>query len=295
VQFIVDREDIAAQYFDHEAKQASALGEMKRNEGTLRFLMNEINQRSSADTSDCVICLKPFQDEERYVFNCGHSFHPQCVQGLCKRSTRDIIPCPMKCSVATRRDSLLLASNKSKEDGTFVSHDVKGDWGTKVNRLIGDIISIIKLGDKGIVFSQWEDMLDVVAEGLSENTISFIRPKGGIRFGKDIKLFRSSKSKCQILLMNVKNGALGLTLTEANHCFMLEPILNHSIDAQAINRIHRIGQTQQTYIYRYVVEDSVEEKIDEMRIKRETNHFEDDIVQDRKDHFDQTELDQIFE
>jgi len=96
--------------------------------------------------------------------------------------------------------------------------------------------------------------------------------------------------------MNVKNGAEGLTLTEANHCFMLEPILNHSLDAQAINRIHRIGQTSKTYIYRYIMRDTVEEKIDAMRVEREANHFEDDIIvhQERKDHFDQIELDQIF-
>jgi len=92
----------------------------------------------------------------------------------------------------------------------------------------------------------------------------------------------------------VKNGAEGLTLVEANHAFMLEPILNHSIDAQAINRIHRIGQTSKTFVHRYIIADTVEEKIDMMRMEREANHFEDDIVQERKDHFDRNEIDQIF-
>eukprot|EP00985_Skeletonema_marinoi_P031902 scaffold37860_cov272-Skeletonema_marinoi.AAC.4 len=75
---------------------------------------------------------------------------------------------------------------------------------------------------------------------------------------------------------------------------MLDAILNHSIDAQAINRIHRIGQLSKTYIHRYIVADTVEEKIDAMRVEREANHFEDDIVQERKDHFDRNEIDFMF-
>lgn len=258
----------------------------------MRFLMNQSNtDNSGRERNICTICLASFQDE-RSVLSCGHSFHPGCVDQLFSRVGGGAIRCPMRCPMTTTRGDLLLASSKSREDGSRACHEIKGDYGTKVNRLIGDVIDTIQLGDKGLILSQWEDMLDIVAEGLTENNIKFIRPKGGKQFGQDVKLFRSSD--CPILLLNVKNGAEGLTLTEANHAFVLEPILNHAIDAQAINRIHRIGQTSKTYVHRYIIADTVEEKIDAMRVEREANHFEDDIVQERKDHFDQNEIDQIF-
>ena len=288
--FIVDHQDIASEYFDHEAKQALALAEMKRSEDSMRFLMNQSS--TSKESNICTICLTSFQDE-RSVLSCGHSFHPECVEKLFgKIGGGGAIRCPMRCPMTTTRADLLLASNKSREDGSQACHEVKGDYGTKVNRLIGDVLDAIQLGDKGLILSQWEDMLDIVAEGLKGNNIKFIRPKGGKQFGQDVRLFRSGDYS--ILLLNVKNGAEGLTLVEANHAFMLEPILNHSIDAQAINRIHRIGQTSKTYVHRYIIADTVEEKIDMMRMEREANHFEDDVVQERKDHIDRNEIDQIF-
>jgi E3 ubiquitin-protein ligase SHPRH len=64
-----------------------------------------------------------------------------------------------------------------------------------------------------------------------------------------------------VLLLLLSRGAHGLTLTEANHCFLLEPILSAQAEAQAINRIQRIGQTKPTIIHRYIVRDSVEERL----------------------------------
>lgn len=296
--FIVDPTRIAAEYCDHEAKQALAFAEMRRSDDCLRFLLNQRKKElvhnntdpHCRETSICAICLASFQDE-RSVLSCGHCFHTECVQKLFSRYG-GTIRCPMRCAVTTKREDLFLASNKCKNDGSRTCQEIKGDWGTKVNRLIGDVIDTFQIGDKGLILSQWEDMLDIVAEGLSENNIRFIRPHGGKRFGEDVKRFRFSD--CPMLLLNVKNGAEGLTLTEANHCFMLEPILNHSIDAQAINRIHRIGQMSKTYVHRYIVADTIEEKIDAMRVERLANHFEEDVIQERTDHFDQMEVEQIF-
>lgn len=52
------------------------------------------------------------------------------------------------------------------------------------------------------------------------------------------------------LLLNLKTAAKGLTLVEANHVFLLEPVFNAATEAQAINRIHRIGQTRPTFVHR---------------------------------------------
>ncbi len=92
----------------------------------------------------------------------------------------------MRCQMTTKREDVFLATNKSKKDGSKSAHVINGDWGTKVNRLIGDVLDAIQIGDKGIVLSQWDDMLSIVGEALTANNIHFIRPRGGKRFGKDV-------------------------------------------------------------------------------------------------------------
>lgn len=57
-------------------------------------------------------------------------------------------------------------------------------------------------------------------------------------------------------------------MTDATHVFLLEPLLNLQQEAQAVNRVHRIGQTRPTFVHRYVIRDTVEEKLHELRVKR---------------------------
>ena len=84
---------------------------------------------------------------------------------------------------------------------------------------------------------------------------------------------------------------------------MLEPMLNCGLDSQAINRIHRIGQTRKTFVHRYIVENTIEEKIDAIRIERQENHFEDDLAEQQRHAikgggldggFDESEIRQLF-
>ena len=311
--FIVDPSKIAAELAVHEVKQATALGDLRRSKDTLRYLKNQrterkaLARRSEEDATksagirdNCTVCLSAFTGD-RAVLSCGHSYHQHCVERLMARSGGNLVRCPMRCAISTRRQDVFIATDKSKNDGSKGSRNIDGDYGTKVNRLVGDIMDTVDIGEKSVVFSQWEDMMSIVAAALTANKVDYIRPKSGKTFGDSIKHFRTSE--CPVLILNVKNGAEGLTLTEASHVFMLEPILNCGLDMQAINRIHRIGQTSKTYVHRYIVADTVEEKIDAIRMERQENHFEDDL-QEQKKHsikgggidggFDMSELKQLF-
>lgn len=187
--------------------------------------------------------------------------------------------------------------------------------GTKVDRLVADILDVVDLGEKSIVFSQWDDMLLIVEKALSANHISHVRAKGAKKFGGSIKTFRGD---CSVLLLNVKSGAEGLTLIEATHVFMIEPLLNCGLDIQAINRIHRyeswylvyfdknvildfgfirnkyffphtidsnfihrIGQTAKTYVHRYIVRNTIEEKIDKLRMERQEHQMDEEEVDNK--------------
>ena len=65
--------------------------------------------------------------------------------------------------------------------------------------------------------------------------------------------------------MSLKAGGLGLNLTAAEYVFLLDPWWNPAVEAQAIDRAHRIGQTQQVFAYRIITRDTVEEKVLELQ------------------------------
>lgn len=161
------------------------------------------------------------------------------------------------------------------QDGSKSLRPVKGSWGTKVTRLVADVMDVRDAGDKCLIFSQWEDMLDIVQEALNANQVGFVRAPSLRRMGECTDQFRLPTSTA--LLLNVKNGAEGLTLIEATHIFMIEPLLNHGLDSQAISRIHRIGQSRRTYVHRYLVADTVETKIDALREEHSGENLEDSI------------------
>ncbi len=66
---------------------------------------------------------------------------------------------------------------------------------------------------------------------------------------------------CKLFLISLKAGGLGLNLTAAGYVFLLDPWWNPAVEAQAVDRAHRIGQLQQVFAYRLIARDTVEEKV----------------------------------
>ena len=279
--FIVQPFDIAVMIMDHLSKQAMAEAMLRQSKEKLRFLKNQhLSVKEGSDDNCCTICLNAF-DEDRAVLRCGHMYHySPCIERLLARNGGTSVTCPMRCSIRTKKEDILIASEKRGDDGSRTKRKIEGCWGTKVDRLVSDIMDVEEKAEKSIVFSQWDDMLTIMEHALTANRIEYVRPKAIKSFGDNMTLFRSNN--CNVLLMHVKHGAEGLTLVEANHVFMIEPLLNHSIDSQAINRIHRIGQSQKTFVHRYLIEDTIEMKIDKIRVERHENNPDDDDMSLKK-------------
>ena len=148
---------------------------------------------------------------------------------------------------------------------------VKGDFGTKVDALIVLLhrISMPDRSAKTIVFSQWAGVLQIVSVGLAANGILFADAfsKGGRQQDKAIQTFKASP-KVNVLLLATKSGANGLNLTEATNVILVEPVMSPAVEAQAVSRVLRIGQTKDTHVYRLVVKGTIEEQIINMQHKR---------------------------
>ena len=288
--------DVVARYYEHDAKQATALANLRHSKHTLQYLKNLSTEqadnnslgaspdKSSQDSSTetCQICLSEFDAGDKAVLKCGHCYHlSPCLEKLKKRSgSVNTITCPLRCRATTKYEEVLIASNKRKDDGTQSRRKVEGSWGTKVTAIVGDLLGVADLGEKSIVFSMWEEMLDIMEEALTANGIKHARATSLQNIGEATKEFRAPN--CFVLLLNVKNSAEGLTLIEANHVFMIEPLLNYGLDSQARARCHRIGQVRQTYLHRYLITDTIEEKIDGLRIQHQEDQLEDAITEGRK-------------
>uniref|UniRef100_A0A7S4A9N0 Helicase C-terminal domain-containing protein n=1 Tax=Pseudo-nitzschia australis TaxID=44445 RepID=A0A7S4A9N0_9STRA len=271
---IVQPIDVLHQYHDHAAKQAMSLGDLRQSIGTLRYLQNQkqsVETQEQASTSEtCVVCLLPL-DGECSVLRCGHRFHQKhCFGQILKISGGINVQCPMRCRLQTAKSEVMIATNKARDDGSSTTRKVKGSYGTKITRIVSDILCIKDKGEKVVIFSQWHDMLDILESALEGNNIAVSRPYGGKRFSESLLAFHSLD--CTVLLLNLKQGAEGLTLVHATHVFMVEPVMNNGLDQQAINRIHRVGQTRQTFVWRYLIEDTIEMKLDKMRQTHQDNN-----------------------
>jgi SNF2 family DNA or RNA helicase len=144
---------------------------------------------------------------------------------------------------------------------------------TTTIRILELIIKNIKV-NKVIVFSQWTSMLDIVEIPLTRDGIQYIRLDGSMNISaRDNAIQRFNDSQHAIvLIMSLKAAAVGLNLVAANHVILLDPWWNPTLEEQAIDRAHRIGQTREVRVYRFVMSGTVEEKMVQMQ-KHKLNIF----------------------
>ena len=121
-----------------------------------------------------------------------------------------------------------------------------------------------------MVFSQFTSLLDLVRADFDQAGIIYEYLDGQtVDRKKPVERFQSDP-KCPVFLISLKAGGTGLNLTAADYVFILDPWWNPAVEAQAIGRAHRIGQSQKVFAYRMIARGTVEEKILELqKTKRE--------------------------
>ena len=118
---------------------------------------------------------------------------------------------------------------------------------------------------KALVFSQFTSMLSIVRKHLDREGIVYEYLDGQTRDRAErVERFQNDPD-CSVFLISLKAGGLGLNLTAADYVFLLDPWWNPAVEAQAIDRAHRVGQTRQVFAYRLICRGTVEEKIAELQ------------------------------
>ncbi len=135
-----------------------------------------------------------------------------------------------------------------------------GIGSAKVDALLELLSPVLAEGHQALVFSQFTGYLATVRARLDTEGISYAYLDGRTRKREEaITSFRSGEKS--LFLVSLKAGGFGLTLTEADYVFLLDPWWNPATEAQAIDRTHRIGQDKHVFVYRLVAADTIEDKV----------------------------------
>ncbi|MDN5216526.1 DEAD/DEAH box helicase [Fulvivirgaceae bacterium BMA12] len=142
----------------------------------------------------------------------------------------------------------------------MVTEDYGGDSG-KLDESTGMLMNAIAKNHKILVFSQFVKHLSIFRSFLDNQKIEYVYLDGTTKDRKtQVERFQNEED-LKVFLISLKAGGLGLNLTRADYVFILDPWWNPAIEAQAVDRAHRIGQKNTVFTYKFISKNTVEEKI----------------------------------
>ncbi|KAA8479194.1 helicase-like protein [Arcticibacter tournemirensis] len=149
----------------------------------------------------------------------------------------------------------------------MVDNSYEGESG-KFENVIHTLENVLAEGHKVLVFSQFVKQLDIYRKYLDNERVPYAYLDGATKNRGEVVEEFQKNSDIKLFLISLKAGGVGLNLTEADYVFMLDPWWNPAVEQQAVDRTHRIGQTKNVFIYKFITKDSVEEKILALQIRK---------------------------
>lgn len=138
--------------------------------------------------------------------------------------------------------------------------EYEGDSG-KMKEVLRMTRNVVGKGHKVLIFSQFVKHLNIVRQVLDERQVTYAYLDGNTKNRQEqVDIFQNDES-IQVFLISLKAGGVGLNLTAADYVFILDPWWNPAVEAQAVDRAHRIGQRNTVFTYKFITKDTVEEKI----------------------------------
>ena len=138
----------------------------------------------------------------------------------------------------------------------------------KRERLLELLDELMAEGRKVLVFSQFTSMLDLIETDVQARKWAYSRLSGETRDrAEQVRRFQSGETN--LFLISLKAGGVGLNLTAADTVILYDPWWNGAVEEQAIDRAHRIGQTQPVFVYRLIAADTIEEKMGLLKARKQ--------------------------
>ncbi|XP_027487337.1 E3 ubiquitin-protein ligase SHPRH isoform X2 [Corapipo altera] len=244
--------------------KAVAKSQLQKKLGQLLYLTNlEKSQDKTTggiNPEPCPICARQL-GRQWAVLTCGHCFCNECIAIIIQQYSVGTRRSSIKCAICRQTTShkeisyVFTAEAANQEDDI----PVKGSHSTKVEAVVRTLkrIQFKDPGAKSLVFSTWQDVLDIISKALYDNNMIFSQINGISKFQENLSAFKYDPN-INILLLPLHTGSNGLNIIEATHVLLVEPILNPAHELQAIGRVHRIGQTK------FLIKATIEERMQTM-------------------------------
>ncbi len=152
------------------------------------------------------------------------------------------------------------------------------DGSAKVDAVLEQVEELISEGHKALIFSQFTQFLGIIRRDLDARGINYEYLDGTTKDRQERVDHFQNDPTCSLFLISLKAGGLGLNLTAADYCYLMDPWWNPAVEAQAIDRAHRMGQKRKVFAYRMIARDTVEEKI--MELQKGKRQLADAVISD---------------
>ncbi len=139
---------------------------------------------------------------------------------------------------------------------------------SKADAFLEQLREVVAEGHRVLVFSQFTRFLRGIRDRLEAERIGWVYLDGQTR-DRDARIEEFRTGTAPVFLISLKAGGFGLTLTEADYVFVLDPWWNPASEAQAVDRAHRIGQDKTVIVYRLVAVGTIEEKVMELKARKQ--------------------------
>jgi len=225
-------------------------------------VLDKMKNIEELSKESCVICFDDITNPA--MTNCGHIYCLDCIKMCLSMDPK----CPMCKTIIAGKDLII----KDKKVDTEETNPMIRKYGSKLGKLVSIIKFLCTIDEtRIIIFSQWDQMLNLVGKTLSSNGIenSFVKGPVSVK-NAALRKFKNGKTSegipNKVIMLSLKNAASGANLTEATHIFFIEPIdspkkVINTIESQAIARACRIGQTGKIMVVRILMANTIEEEI----------------------------------
>eukprot|EP01102_Stenamoeba_stenopodia_P018745 TRINITY_DN6935_c0_g2_i1.p1 TRINITY_DN6935_c0_g2~~TRINITY_DN6935_c0_g2_i1.p1 ORF type:complete len:393 (+),score=78.42 TRINITY_DN6935_c0_g2_i1:78-1181(+) len=240
-------------------------------------LHRQDNGITNVSNDICKICFDPAEDA--VVSKCKHTFCRVCIETYLQSSESEKSMCP-SCFRPLTIDLLQQSSNVEADDAkkpvvkSIVQRIDLTNWrsSTKIEALMEELTQMRKKDGyaKALVFSQFVNFLDLIEWRLKIAGFGCVKLDGRmnqVQKAAAINKFNND-SGTYVFLISLKAGGVALNLTVANYCFLMDPWWNPAAEFQAIDRMHRLGQYKCVKVIRFVVPNTIEERIIQLQDKK---------------------------
>ncbi|KFK26107.1 hypothetical protein AALP_AA8G203600 [Arabis alpina] len=218
---------------------------------------------------DCPICISPPVDI--IITRCAHIFCRACILQTLQRTKP---ACPL-CRGSLTQSDLYNAPPPPPDTSDTNGEDTKSSTkSSKVSALLSLLIASREENPntKSVVFSQFKKMLLLLETPLKEAGFTVLRLDGSMTVKKRTQVIgdfgNPELTGPVVLLASIKASGTGINLTAASRVYLFDPWWNPAVEEQAMDRIHRIGQTQEVKMIRMIARNSIEERVLELQQKK---------------------------